>query len=451
MRRALLICLVSVCLTPPDRGSNAPDTATRAVVMPKTIVSPVAGGRRVQAGTGNPMIAAGRMHTLLVKPDGTVWTWGFNDNGQLGDGTTTDSLHPLGISSPTDVRNVASSIADWAEHSLAVTGAGEVWAWGKNTHGQLGDGTTVRRLTPFAISSLSGMTSAKAGQEHSIALKNDGTVWSWGWNAFGQLGHHAYSDQWTPGQVSTLTGITAISTWSASNFALKSDGTVWGWGTDYQGELGDGGWNTNRPTPVQVLNLSSITAIGSGGLHGLALKSNGTIWSWGANANGQLGDGSYTGRNVPVQVSNLSGVTAIAGGDNHSLALKSDGTVWAWAEFARRTWRWHHDDAQHARPGEWPDKHCQHRRGRRLQRRGQQRWSGLWMGRQHQGTTRGLDVARSMDADCNQRRWIRVESGHARADCRSGHVQRPSDCDRDQPPERCRHALHRGRRRPDGK
>src|SRR6185312_1603769 len=168
----------------------------------------------------------------------------------------------------------------------------------------------------------------------TTALKSDGTVWSWGSNGFGQLGNGGYTSTTTPVQT-TITGVVAISSWSAFTLALKSDGTVWGWGTDYSGELGDGGSNTNRPSPVRTLNLTNVVAIANGWIHGLAVKSDGTVWTWGRNVNGQLGDGTFTNRSAPVQVSGLTAATAAAGGENHSLALKSDGTVWAWGDNSR--------------------------------------------------------------------------------------------------------------------
>lgn len=182
------------------------------------------------------------------------------------------------------------------------------------------------------MSSLANVIQAKAGESYATALKSDGTVWTWGSNGFGQLGNGGYTSTSTPGQVSNISSVIAISSWSAFTLALKSDGTVWGWGTDYSGELGDGASNTNRPLPVQTSNLTGVVAIANGWIHGLAVKNDGTLWTWGRNVNGQLGDGTTTNRSAPVQVSGLTSVTAAAGGENHSMALKSDGTVWAWGD-----------------------------------------------------------------------------------------------------------------------
>ena len=159
-----------------------------------------------------------------------------------------------------------------------------------------------------------------------------GTVLAWGDNVDGQLGNGTFTTSNTPVEVSGLTGVTAIAAGGAFNhhsLALKSDGTVWAWGYNGGGELGNGTYTDNN-TPVEVNGLSGVTAIAGGGFHGLALKSDGTVWAWGYNVSGQLGNGTNTTSNTPVQVSGLSGVAAIAGGDIHSLALKSDGTVWAW-------------------------------------------------------------------------------------------------------------------------
>ena len=143
----------------------------------------------------------------------------------------------------------------------------------------------------------------------------------------------------------------AIAGGDSHSLALKSDGTVWAWGYNGCGQLGDGS-TTNRLTPVQVSGLTGVVAIAGGGSHSLALKSDGTVWAWGCNDYGQLGDGTTTNRLTPVQVSGLTGVVAIAGGGAHSLALKSDGTVWAWGATARPTRRRDHDESPDAGSGQ---------------------------------------------------------------------------------------------------
>jgi alpha-tubulin suppressor-like RCC1 family protein len=339
-----------------------------------------------QAGTVvSPMVATGSQHTLALKSDGTVWSWGQNDSGQIGNNTNAPNIF-----APVQVHGVADSgfltgvmsISAGGSNSLALKSGGTVFAWGNNASGQIGDATTTERDVPVAVSGLSGVTAIAAGSQHSLALKSDGTVWSWGDNAFGQLGDgNSPTNSGTATQISGLADVTAIAAGTYSSFALKSDGTVWSWGYNGKGALGDT-TVIDRDTPVQVSGLTDVKAIsgsravksdGSAWAWGLNLqgqlginafdfsdhatpvqvhgvgnvgfltgvvsifstgsetfasKADGTMFSWGFNVNGELGDGSYTDRKVPVQVSGISGVTAIS----QQTALKSNGTIWKWGD-----------------------------------------------------------------------------------------------------------------------
>ena len=168
------------------------------------------------------------------------------------------------------------------------------------------------------------------GGQHSLALKNDGTVWSWGFNDGGQLGDGTATTRYEPRLVSSLTNIVTVSAGASHSIALKSDGTVWTWGRNTFGQIGDGTINTQRRTPVQVTSLANIIAITAGSEYNLALKGDGTVWSWGRNTLNQLGDGSSTNRVTPVQVSGLSLPTiAIAAAGAHSLIVDNTGSMWA--------------------------------------------------------------------------------------------------------------------------
>ena len=274
-------------------------------------------------------VAAGASHTIALKSDGTVCAWGYNGYGQLGDGTMADRYAPVQVSGLSGVTAIAGG---WF-YTVALKSDGTIWAWGDNSSGQLGDGTTTYRKIPAQVSGLSGVTAIAAGGGqfgfHTIALKSDGTVWVWGWNYYGQLGDGTTTDRYTPVQLSGLSGITAIAAGGYHTAALKSDGTAWAWGTNNSGELGDG-TTKDRPAPVQMIGLSGIAAIAAGGglygYHTVALKSDGTVWTWGSNFNEATSQWITT----PVQVSGLSSVETIASGDRHAITLKSDGTIWAW-------------------------------------------------------------------------------------------------------------------------
>jgi alpha-tubulin suppressor-like RCC1 family protein len=269
-------------------------------------------------------------HTVYVKDDGTVWAWGNNNNGQLGDGSVTGKSTPVQISGLSNIISVAAG----SGHTAALKNDGTVWAWGNNSNGQLGDGSMASRNTPAQINGLSSMTAIAAGASHTAALKNDGTVWAWGSNVYGQLGNGLTVDSATRVQVSALTSITAIAAGAGHTVALKNDGTVWAWGSNVYGQLGNG-LTVDSATRVQVIGLSgmsigTVTAIAAGNDHTVVLKTDGTVWTWGNNSNGQLGNGNIQPSSTPVQVNGLSGVTAVAAGFGHTMALKSDGTVWTW-------------------------------------------------------------------------------------------------------------------------
>lgn len=274
-------------------------------------------------------VVAGRYHTVAVKSDGTVWTWGYNSYGQLGDGTTIDKSTPVQVSGISGVMAVSGGFY----HTTALKSDGTVWTWGRNNYGQLGDGTNIDKSTPVQVSGLDRIIAIAAGGSYTVALKSDGTVWAWGYNNYGQLGDGTITNKLTPVQIPNLTGVVAIAAGSCHTVVLKNDGTVWDWGLNNLCQLGNKGVLTFcKSVPVQVTGLAGVVTITAGRDHTIALKSDGTVWCWGDNYAGQLGSlyGSGGVSLTPLQAHNLTGVVAIAGGNGHTVALKSDGTVWTW-------------------------------------------------------------------------------------------------------------------------
>ncbi|TAL62002.1 MAG: hypothetical protein EPN85_03510, partial [Bacteroidetes bacterium] len=275
----------------------------------------------VQVGlTGVIAISAGQYHSMALKSDGTVWTWGYNGYGQLGDSTYNMSTIP--VPTYTTLVNVIA-ISAGGNHSMALKNDSTVWTWGQNYDGQLGLGTMYDSLYPCKVPGLTKVIAIDGGGSHSLAVKNNGTVLAWGNNGNGQLGDGTQAPKSSPVLVNILNNVVDVSAGSSHCLALKSDSTVWQWGADLPMPMITTPPEGSPPVvlannPAKVAGLSGIFEIGAGNIHALAYKNNETAFGWGNNGNGQLGIGNYNDTETPVMVqcicSNLF-PTIVAGAD----------------------------------------------------------------------------------------------------------------------------------------
>ncbi|MFN8537525.1 MAG: hypothetical protein U0232_08630 [Thermomicrobiales bacterium] len=297
-------------------------------------------------------IVAGADHSLALDADGAVWAWGANQYGQLGVATGKDcggntlnavacSHIPRRVPGLGPVRTVAAG----ANHSLALGTDGSVWTWGWNQSGQLGDGTSTDRLAPARVPGLANITALAGGGGQSLALDANGAVWQWGSDLAGT--QTCQPPGWSTGfpcnlaptKVVGLPTVTAIAAASGYNLALASDGAVWSWGYNELGQLGNG-TTTDQPTPARIANLTGITTIAAGRSHAVALAANGDAWGWGDNAYGTIGTASRDSCQnpaapgltnpcslTPVKFYGQSDLAAVAAGDSRTLLLRRNGTV----------------------------------------------------------------------------------------------------------------------------
>ncbi|ETR68801.1 MAG: hypothetical protein OMM_04345 [Candidatus Magnetoglobus multicellularis str. Araruama] len=284
-------------------------------------------------------VASGSGHHLALKADGTVYGWGKNDYGQLGNGNTTEQHTPVPVQGLTNVKAVFAG----NDHSMALKHDGTLWAWGYNAYGQLGDGSTEDRHTPVQVSGINAVVDVSLGVIHSLAVKADKTAWAWGRNSFGRLGIDAGADQLVPAQIKGVNGtgllsnIIQVAAGDMHSMALGTNGNIFAWGNNDYNQLGNGvsGSGGSKSYPAPITSLSNVKEIGVGIYHSAALKHDGSVWTWGKKE--WLGAGSLTvNQNLPVQVldesgtGHISSVVDIAIGEEHNLAILSDGTVWGW-------------------------------------------------------------------------------------------------------------------------
>jgi alpha-tubulin suppressor-like RCC1 family protein len=271
-------------------------------------------------------VVGGSTSGYALRSDGTVYAWGSNTDGQLGVGTTTASLVPEQVPGLFGV----TSLGAGQDTAYAVTAQGTVLAWGENNDGQIGDGTTTNRSTPTAVIGLDHVVSVAGAAFAAFALRSDGTVWSWGDNTEGALGQGSAALSTTEAApIPGLGDVVQVSAKIYNGFALLADGTVRGWGYNVDGEVGDV-TTVNRTSPVPVLGLSGVVQIADADYDCYVLLRDGTVRSWGQNTHGQVGDGSATTRLSPVTVPGLAGVQAIAAGGYNGFAQLPGGSVAAW-------------------------------------------------------------------------------------------------------------------------
>jgi len=288
---------------------------------------PVLASSSVRPAAASSQLAAGVNFSLAVDSVGNVWSWGDNSEGQLGQGNVDENP----VATPVKVKGLTNviSVSAGGAHALALKADGTVWAWGNNEYDQMGVEQTSPVTLPRQVESLKNIVGIAAGVESSLALASNGQVWAWGGNEFKQVNNTDAIKVTTPQIVNNLSGVVKVALGSVWGLALKNDGTVWTWGAQKMAIGSDGQEDISNFTDLTQINgISDVVSVAAGFSHSLALKEDGTVWGWGSNELMQLGSTEQEWFDSPVQIPSLKDAASVSAGVFLSMALAKDGTVW---------------------------------------------------------------------------------------------------------------------------
>lgn len=277
-------------------------------------------------------VSTGADFCLALKTDGTLYSWGHNESGQLGIGSFDDKNIPTRVGEDSDWHSISAGYG----FVIALKTNGTLWVWGRNDFGLGAPSGNITNI-PEQVGIDTDWTFINAGGAHSFAIKSNGTLWGWGRNDFGQLGNGSYIHSNAPVQVGNANDWKKVAAGTFHSLAVKTDNTIWSWGYNFSGQLGQGtvGFGTEVNTPTQITSIAANEwkSVDAGGRHSLAITSEGKLWVWGNNNTHALGinDGS-TYKAVPTLVNNMSYWKTATGGTNHTFAIKDDNTIWGWGQ-----------------------------------------------------------------------------------------------------------------------
>ncbi|MGI8702021.1 MAG: RCC1 domain-containing protein [Nocardioidaceae bacterium] len=295
-------------------------------------VAPPAGASYAKTQEGWATVAVGTWHSCGIRLNGTLWCWGADKSGELGDGGRSPQFHPVQVGTRTDW------VAVMAGHNTgcAIPEDGSLWCWGRGDHGQLGNGDTGIVRTPVRVATatdtgwlaISGSNGGYgyATDSHTCGVRADGTAWCWGQNDLGQVGNGTQNDQLTPTRVGRSNGWTSVSAGNGMSCGTRAGGGLWCWGT---GDLGNGA-NERELSPVRIGTSSHWATVSVGAGHTCGTRTDGTLWCWGWNGTGAVGDGTTTERFTPVQVGTKTTWVSVTAGSASTCGTRADGAALCW-------------------------------------------------------------------------------------------------------------------------
>lgn len=291
--------------------------------------------------TGFQKVIAGNDHTIALDLSGNIWTWGIDKDGQIGTNGSVNSYHtgtdyetsskiqtyPVMLLKDSKFKDISAG----SDHTVAIDAEGEIWTWGNNKNGQLGNGTTTNSSIPIKLDTTVKFEKIDAGDQFTVAIDENGNIWAWGYNLFVQLGNTGVTKSLVPIQITNDIKFKEISIFEWHTLAIDEEGYLWGWGRGQSGQLGSGTTSSYK-TPTKLMQEKKFKKVAAGFYYSLAIDEEGKLWSWGKNEYGQLGNGNTIDSNIPILIEAEKNFVECSAGRRHSLAIDEDGNLWGWGD-----------------------------------------------------------------------------------------------------------------------